>query len=205
MGSWILLLLAQGNPSLGESSRPWSLTLCSSSLEEVILAEDETDGEQRHPFDGNCSEPGSGVGPRGDGELGPLVRRGFQGMNVQGPDDAKNKHETASGSGGHGDGRSLLPQGISGPQPALSALAMCPTSVLCLHFSHLQNGHDHNNTDITGVFMRTTLILVNRIPRTVPGSGWAPSVFAKFKMLIIISPRIQVTVKDSCLMCQKWG
>lgn len=40
--------------------------MCSSSSEEVILAEDETDGEQRHPFDGNCSEPGSGVDPRGD-------------------------------------------------------------------------------------------------------------------------------------------
>ncbi|KAK2087477.1 Voltage-dependent P/Q-type calcium channel subunit alpha-1A [Saguinus oedipus] len=38
-----------------------------SKAEEVILAEDETDGEQRHPFDGNCSEPTSGVGPRGDG------------------------------------------------------------------------------------------------------------------------------------------
>lgn len=51
--------LVQGNPSPGESSRRWSLTMCSSSSEEVILAEDETDGEQRHPFDGNCSEPGS--------------------------------------------------------------------------------------------------------------------------------------------------
>jgi len=53
-------------PSPGEACRCWSLTMCSSSLEEVILAEDETDGEQRHPFDGNCSEPGSGVGPRGE-------------------------------------------------------------------------------------------------------------------------------------------
>uniref|UniRef100_A0A2K5X3R1 Voltage-dependent P/Q-type calcium channel subunit alpha n=1 Tax=Macaca fascicularis TaxID=9541 RepID=A0A2K5X3R1_MACFA len=38
-----------------------------SKAEEVILAEDETDGEQRHPFDGNRSEPTSGVGPRGEG------------------------------------------------------------------------------------------------------------------------------------------
>lgn len=37
------------------------------SLEEVILAEDETDVEQRHPFDGNCSEPSMKAGPRGVG------------------------------------------------------------------------------------------------------------------------------------------
>lgn len=43
--------------------------MCSSSLEEVILAEDETDGEQRHPFDGNCSEPGSGCGGGSQGRL----------------------------------------------------------------------------------------------------------------------------------------
>lgn len=44
--------------------------MCSSSSEEVILAEDETDGEQRHPFDGNSSEPGSGGSP-GRGGTGP--------------------------------------------------------------------------------------------------------------------------------------
>jgi len=48
------------------------LTMCSCSSEEVILAEDETDGEQRHPFDGNCSEPGLGVG------MGPREHRGNQ-------------------------------------------------------------------------------------------------------------------------------
>lgn len=71
MAGQALPVVAQGTP--GESSRQWSLTLCSSSSEEVILAEDETDGEQRHPFDGNCSEPGSG-GPQGrwgNRRLGP--------------------------------------------------------------------------------------------------------------------------------------
>ena len=48
------------------------LTMCSCSSEEVILAEDETDGEQRHPFDGNCSEPGLGVG------VGPWEHRRSQ-------------------------------------------------------------------------------------------------------------------------------
>lgn len=54
-------------PRENSSSKCRILTLCSSSSEEVILAEDETDGEQRHPFDGNRSEPTSGVGPRGEG------------------------------------------------------------------------------------------------------------------------------------------
>ena len=73
------------------------LTMCSCSSEEVILAEDETDGEQRHPFDGNCSEPGLGVGmgPREHRRsqswgTGCFFLRGLQGMDVQGPSVAKN-------------------------------------------------------------------------------------------------------------------
>lgn len=46
-----------------------TLTLLFSS-EEVILAEDETDVEQRHPFDGNCSEPSMKAGPGGVGLAG---------------------------------------------------------------------------------------------------------------------------------------
>jgi hypothetical protein len=53
--------------------RPGCLTLCPFFSEEVILAEDETDVEQRHPFDGNCSEPGLRLGDRG---LGPEASRG---------------------------------------------------------------------------------------------------------------------------------
>lgn len=75
----------------------------------MILAEDETDGEQRHPFDGNCPEPGSGEGPRTEGKLGPLGPKGLQEMDVQGPGDAKNKLETGSGSGGMANGRNLPP------------------------------------------------------------------------------------------------
>lgn len=45
----------------------------------MILAEDETDGEQRHPFDGNCPEPGLGEGPRTEGKLGHLVQRASRG------------------------------------------------------------------------------------------------------------------------------
>lgn len=52
-----------------ESPSDRTLTLLFSS-EEVILAEDETDVEQRHPFDGNCSEPSMTAGPRGAGLAG---------------------------------------------------------------------------------------------------------------------------------------
>lgn len=65
MAGQTLLIPGPREPSPGEACRRWGLPVCSSSSEEVILAEDETDGEQRHPFDGNCSEPGRGGGPQG--------------------------------------------------------------------------------------------------------------------------------------------
>lgn len=51
-----------------ESPSGRTLTLLFSS-EEVILAEDETDVEQRHPFDGNCPEPSMELNARGVGWL----------------------------------------------------------------------------------------------------------------------------------------
>lgn len=63
-----------------ENASGRTLTLFFSS-EEVILAEDETDVEQRHPFDGNCSEPSMKADPRGVGLAGagrrPLVLEGI--------------------------------------------------------------------------------------------------------------------------------
>lgn len=64
MAGKTLLLSGPGEPIPRRVLQLWSLTLCSSSSEEVILAEDETDGEQRHPFDGNCAEPDLGGGER---------------------------------------------------------------------------------------------------------------------------------------------
>lgn len=66
---------------MGYSSFPHTLGLNSASpprppAEEVILAEGETDGDQRHPFDGN-SEPGTGEqGPQGAVRLGVENRLG---------------------------------------------------------------------------------------------------------------------------------
>lgn len=74
-------------PGRGACARRGVLTLCPSSLEEVILAEDEADVEQRHPFDGNCSPPSwrrPGGGQPGLG-MRDLVLRGRQGwVRVQG-------------------------------------------------------------------------------------------------------------------------
>lgn len=51
----------------------------------MILAEDETDVEQRHPFDGNCSEPSMKGNPRGVGLAGAghteLVLEGMLGQS----------------------------------------------------------------------------------------------------------------------------
>ena len=125
----------------GEPRRRWSLTLCSSSAEEVILAEDETDGEQRHPFDGNCSEPGSGgggVAPGGRPEQPVLgeqpvwlsgASRGwtFRAQVTPSTNTRPGQDQEDTGNGGN-----LRLSGISGRRrrffvfwPALSALTPC--------------------------------------------------------------------------------
>lgn len=87
----------------------------SSSPEEVILAEDEADGEQRHPFDGNCSEPGwVGVGPgRDQSSQGwasrPLRLRDPQGVGVQDLVTQRRNTRAHQAQEETGNGGNLLP------------------------------------------------------------------------------------------------
>lgn len=81
--------------------------MCSSSSEEVILAEDETDGEQRHPFDGNSSEPAQG-GSQGRWGSRPCGPKGWM-FRVRVMPRTNMRLGQGQGREDTGNGRVLLP------------------------------------------------------------------------------------------------